>query len=395
MVNIFVSTGEVSGDLQGGLLVRALRQQAQARGWDLTLTALGGEQLANAGAQLLANTAAIGSVGLTESLRFILPTWQIRQRVKRYFQEHPVDLLILIDYMGPNLGIAADVRRAFPHIPIIYYIAPQAWVWSPSAKDTQRLVRSMDQLLAIFPQEAQFFAAQGVPVTWVGHPLLDRLAQAPTRWEARAQLGLREDQTVITLLPASRVQEVKSLLPILCQAAQQLQNQLPNVQLLLPVSLEAYREDIRQTLNHYNLQVVLLDGQQTLTAIAAADLALCKSGTVNLEIALLNVPQVVVYKVSPLTRWLAQWLLKFDVAFVSPANIVLGQEIVPELLQERATAANIVPEALDLLLNPDRRQTTLDHYQQLRQALGERGVCERAAQVILDTLSPTVVGQNP
>lgn len=395
MAHIFISTGEVSGDLQGSLLIEGLTAEAQNRGLPLEITALGGDRMAGAGAELLANTAAIGSVGLTESLRFILPTWQIQRRVKAFLKERPVDLLILIDYLGPNLAIARYARRVYPQLKIFYYIAPQAWVWSPSAGDTQRLVAVMDHLLAIFPQEARFFREQGVSVTWVGHPLLDRLQGAPPRLTARDKLGLSAEKTAITLLPASRIQEIHTLLPLLAESAGQLQAQLPQVQFLLPVSLPAYRDKIEEILKPYGLNITLLDGADTLTAISAADLALCKSGTVNLEIALLGVPQVVVYKVSPLTRWVAERILKFDAPFVSPVNIVLQRETVPELLQDNATPDRVAAAALDFLQNPQRRSQLAADYRELRQALGEPGVCQRAAGVILDFLESQTQGNAP
>jgi len=382
-MRIFISTGEVSGDLQGAMLVEALQRQASDRGIDLQIKALGGSRMEKAGADLLSNTAAIGSVGLSESLRFIFPTWKIQQLVKTYLQDNPVDVLILIDYMGPNLAIAEYVRQKFPQLSIIYYIAPQAWIWSPIAKDTQKIVNVTDKLLAIFPEEAEFFKNKGVDVTWVGHPLLDRIAKAPSREIARETLGIAPDQLAVALLPASRIQEIKYLLPVICEAARQLQEKLPQVHFWLPISLETYRDRIEQTVKEYGLNVTLLKGQ-TLEAIAASDLAITKSGTVNLEIALLNVPQVILYRVSPLTMWIARKILKFDVPFVAPPNIVLRREIVPELLQEAATPVGIFQQALDILTNPERRQRILENYQQLKNALGETGVCDRAALEIFN-----------
>ncbi|MEB3160229.1 MAG: lipid-A-disaccharide synthase [Synechocystis sp.] len=384
-MRIFISTGEVSGDLQGSLLVRALKERSRLQDQDLELVGLGGEKMQGAGLTLLANTAAIGSVGLTESLRFILPTWQIQQRVKAYLKENPIDLLVLIDYMGPNLAIANYLRRVYPDLPIVYYIAPQAWIWSPTDKETEQIAAVTDRLLAIFPGEAEFFQQKGLDVTWVGHPLLDRIAKdAPSREQARQALKLTPDQNVIALLPASRLQELRYLLPVICEAARELQNQLPDVTFLLPISLAAYREQIEATLAQYQLNVTLIESRDTLMAIAAADLAITKSGTVNLEIALLKIPQVIIYRVSPLTMWVARRVLKFNLPFVSPVNILLNQKVVPELLQENATANHIVKESLDLLLNGDRRQQIHQDYQTLRQALGEPGVCARAAQVILE-----------
>lgn len=380
-MRIFISTGEVSGDLQGSLLIQALQRLAEERGVSLELIALGGNLMAQTGATLLANTAEIGSVGLSESLRFLWPTWQIQQQVKAYLKKQPVDLVILIDYMGPNVAIASYIRQEFPRIPIVYYIAPQAWIWSPTAGNVRQLVKITDRLLAIFPGEADFFRSQGVNVTWVGHPLLDRIAQAPSRAEARQQLGIDPDQLMVTLLPASRVQELTSLLPVICAAAQKLQQTLPQIQFYLPISLEAYRQRIEETVKAYGLQVTFLPGL-TLAAIAAADLAITKSGTVNLEIALLNVPQVILYRVSPFTMFVARRLFRFDIPFVSPPNIVMQRQIVPELLQEAATPDNIYQESLKFLQQPARREKLQADYQQLRTTLGEVGVCDRAAQEI-------------
>ena len=385
-MRIFISTGEVSGDLQGSLLIQALQRLAEERGVSLELVALGGNLMAQTGATLLANTAEIGSVGLSESLRFLWPTWQIQQRVKAYLKKQPVDLMILIDYMGPNVAIASYIRQQFPDIPILYYIAPQAWIWSPTAGNIRQLVNITDRLLAIFPGEADFFRSQGVNVTWVGHPLLDRIAQAPSRAEARQQLGIDPDQLMVTLLPASRVQELTYLLPVICAAAQKLQQTLPHLQFYLPISLEAYRQRIEETVKAYGLQVTFLPGL-TLAAIAAADLAITKSGTVNLEIALLNVPQVILYRVSPFTMFIARRLFRFDIPFVSPPNIVMERKIVPELLQEAATPDRIYQESLKLLQEPALRQKLQQDYQQLRTTLGEVGVCDRAAQEIFQFLA--------
>jgi len=154
---IFISTGEVSGDLQGSLLVNALKRQASILGLDLEIVALGGDKMAKAGATLLGDTTSIGSMGLLESLPFVLPTLQIQRRAKKYLRQHPPDLVLLIDYAGPNMSLGRYFRRQLPQVPIIYYIAPQMWVWWAFAGDTTRLVDMTDRLLAIFPEEARYF----------------------------------------------------------------------------------------------------------------------------------------------------------------------------------------------------------------------------------------------
>jgi lipid-A-disaccharide synthase len=400
-IRLFVSTGEVSGDLQGALLIQALQRQAQAMGRQLEILALGGDRMAAAGATLLDNTSAIGSMGIFESLPYILPTIQIQRRTKRYLRQHPPDLIVLIDYMGPNLGFCEYLPKHLPQVPVVYYIAPQEWVWGDRWPwgvrlfKSDRIIQATRRVLAIFPEEANYFRNKGGQVAWVGHPLLDRLQAAPDRETARGALGIPADQTAVVLLPASRQQELKYLLPVIFTAAQRLQAKLPQAHFWIPLALEKYRQPIAQAIQDYGLRATILaDPAQgaaaadslTVRAIAAADLAITKSGTVNLEIALLNVPQVVLYRVNSVTAWIMGNLLQFSVPFVSPPNLVQMQPIVPEFLQDDASPENIVQAALDLLLNPDRRQRMLADYQAMRALLGQPGVCDRAAREILSLI---------
>jgi lipid-A-disaccharide synthase len=381
-MRIFISTGEVSGDLQGSLLITALKRQAVAIGLELEIVALGGEKMVEAGAILLGNTSGIGSMGILEGLPYILPTLQVQRQAIAFLKQNPPDLVVLIDYMTPNLEIGTYMKRQLPDVPVVYYIAPQEWAWSISLRRTNRIVGFTDKLLAIFPQEARYFREKGAKVTWVGHPLVDRMQDAPSRQAARATLGIAPEQIAIALLPASRRQELKYLLPIIFQAAQTIQAKLPEVHFWIPLSLEVYRQPIEQAIERYGLRATIISGQQ-MEVFAAADLAISKSGTVNLELALLNVPQVVVYRLSSLTAWIARKILKGSVTFASPPNLVVMKPIVPEFLQEEATPENVIQAAMELLLNPSRRAQTLADYQEMRQSLGEVGVCDRVAQEIL------------
>lgn len=385
---IFISTGEVSGDLQGSLLIEALKRQAALTGVELEIMALGGSRMEKAGATLIADTTAIGSMGLVESLPFVVPTLKIQRRAKEYLRQNPPDVMVLIDYMGPNLSIGNFMKHQLPQVPVVFYIAPQDWVWSASSlvpRDTMTIVEMTDRLLAVFPEEARYFEKKGASVTWVGHPLVDRMQSSPSREEARSKLGIGKDQKAIALVPASRRQELKYLMPIVFEAAQQIQSKLLDNQqtplFWIPLALEIYRPTIEAAIKEYGLKAKLIAGQ-TQEVLAAADLAITKSGTVNLELALLNVPQVVLYKVSKLTYGIGK-LLKFSIPFMSPPNLVVMREIVPELLQEKATVETIVTESMELLLNPQKREQTLHDYQEMRDLLGEVGVCDRAAREIL------------
>lgn len=381
---IFISTGEVSGDLQGALLIEALKRQAVATGYYLEIIALGGDRMAAAGAQLLGNTTAIGSVGIWESLPYVWPTFNIQQKTKQYLRENPPDLVVLLDYPGPNLSIGAFLRRYLPQVPIVYYIAPQTWVWSARQRETSQLVQITDLLLAIFPEEARYFAAHGAKVTWVGHPLLDRMPTFPSRSQARTALGIDPGKTAIALIPASRRQELTYLMPAMFAAAKMMQSQLQDVHFWIPLSREGFREPIQRAIGHSGLHATI--SSQTEEVLASADLAITKSGTVNLELALLDVPQVVLYRVSPITAFIARKLLNFAILFMSPANLVEMKEVVPEFLQEEATPEAIFSAGMDLLVNPVRQQMLAD-YRQMRQSLGTPGVADRAAIAILQMLS--------
>ena len=385
LMRVFISTGEVSGDLQGAMLIDALQKQARAREIDLEIVALGGDRMAAAGAKVIANTTTVSSVGFLEALPFILPTLKIQQKTKYYLKNNPPDIVVLIDYPGSNLIIGNYIRQNFPHLPIIYYIAPQDWA-VPMLGNAPKIAKIVDKLLAIFPEEANYYKQKNIDVTWVGHPLIDRFETSVDRAKARHILGIESEKIIIALLPASRQQEIKYLLPVICQAAKNIQEKLPQVHFLIPVSLNIYRQAIADAVKTYNLSATILE-EKTLEAIAAADLAITKSGTVNLEIALLNVPQVVLYRINPFTAWVARNLLKFSIPLMSPPNLIVKKKIVPELQQEEATAARISQESLDLLENKLKREQMLADYQHMRSLLGEVGVCDRAAIEILQLIT--------
>jgi lipid-A-disaccharide synthase len=380
-MQIFISTGEVSGDLQGAILIKALKQQAAIANIELEIIALGGDRMKRLGAILLGNTTSIGSIGLLEALPFILPTLKLQNITKKYLANNVPDVLVLIDYAAPNIAIGRYVKKNLSQVPIIYYIAPQDWA-VPMLGNAAKLTQFVDKLLAVFPQEANYYQQKGIETTWVGHPLLDRIADTPNRLQSRQLLNITSKQKIITLLPASRRQEIQQMLPIIAEAANLIQQQIPDIHFLIPVSLDIYCQAITEIIQKYQLSATIIKNQ-TLEAISAADLAISKSGTVNLEIALLNIPQVVLYRVHPLTAWLARNLLKIKVPLMSPPNLIVDREIVPELQQESATPHKIAEVALELLSNSTRCDKILADYQEMRSLLGEAGVCERAAKEIL------------
>ena len=288
------------------------------------------------------------------------------------------------------MRLGLRVRRRLPAVPITYYIAPQEWAFSLGDGGTTRLLGFTDRILAIFPEEARFYGDRGAAVTWVGHPLLDTLSELPDRGQARRELGLQPDERLLLLLPASRQQELRYLLPPLAAAAALLQRRCPGLRVIVPAGQSAFEPILATMLARAGVEATVLpaveaDRMRPLLC-AAADLALNKSGTVNLELALRGVPQVVAYRVSRPTAWVARHLLRFRVDHISPVNLVLGERLVPELLQDELTPEAVVEAALPLLNGATARAEVLEGYGRLRCALGEPGVTRRAANAILDSL---------
>lgn len=282
------------------------------------------------------------------------------------------------------MAIASYLKQKFPKIPIIWYIGPQFWVWTPLGQDVNQLVAVTDKLLAIFPEEAKFYQDKGLSSSYVGHPLVDRIKNAPTREEARKKLGIKEEEKMVVLLPASREQELKYLLPVMLESVKKLQIKIPSAHFYLPISLPKYRTKIEKLITEYKLNINLFEGE-TLEILAAADLAITKSGTVNLELGLLKIPQVVIYKVNAFTIWAARKILRFSIPFMSPVNLVLMREIVPELLQEKATPENIFNLSLDLLFNKSAQEKLQSEYQKMINTLdnGVDCVSDTVAQEVL------------
>jgi lipid-A-disaccharide synthase len=381
---VFISTGEVSGDWHGAILIEGLRERAALRGIELEIVGLGGDRMAATGIKVLGNTVGIGSIGIVEALPYVLPTLKLQRDAKKWLKTAPPDVIVLIDYMMPNQSMGHYAKHTLK-IPVIYYIAPQEWVWSYNDKNTRAIADFTDKLLAIFPQEAVFYEKQGTNVQWVGHPFVDLMARIPDRMEARKQLGIANDDLVVTLLPASRTQELRSVMPIILAAAKIIQTKLPHVKFWLPLSLERYRPEVEKLLDEYGIKATIISAKSQI-AISAADLVLSKSGTVNLETALLNVPQVILYRVSDVTAWIARHILKLKLPFISPVNLVNMESVVPEFVQTDAIPEAIAECALDLLINPLARQTMLDGYAKVRESLGEKGAINRVADSILDYL---------
>ena len=387
-MRLLISTGEVSGDLQGSFLVKALIEEAARRSIEIEIFALGGYRMQAAGAKLISDTTSIGAIGFWEALPFIFPTLKAQSKVDKFLKQQPPDSVVLIDYMGPNIRLGNKIRKISKDIPITYYIAPQEWAWRLGEGGTTDLIGFTDQILAIFQAEAKFYSDRGGSVKWVGHPMLDTVSLLPERNDALKELGLNTDSKVLLILPASRKQELRYVMPTLVRAAALIQKKDPSVVVVIPAAQKSFEAKIKECLSKNNVIGKIIPAKDTdkLKPIlfSAADIALGKSGTVNMELALNFVPQIVGYKVSRVTAFLARHILRFNVDHISPVNLLLEERLIPELVQKDFNSFNIAKVAIELLENNETRDIMQNGYTRLRQILGSKGVTERAANEILD-----------
>lgn len=373
MPTIGLFAGEVSGDLHGAHLARALVERLP----QLTLAGIGGPQMAAAGVTIWADVTAHSAVGLTEQLPHVWPVLRAYKLARERILAARPDALVLIDYQGANVPLARWARAQ--GIPTIYYVLPQEWLWGLPG-GARKVAEAADRLLAIFPREATIYAAAGGHVRHVGHPLMDMLAPV----EAGTTPG-----ATVALLPGSRAQELRALLPVFLAAARRVLAARPEARFVLPVSSPRYQKLVEDAVARAGLPVRVMAGRSA-EAIAAADVVLAASGTATLEAAVLGVPCLAAYRVSPLTALLAKRLLR--VPHVSLPNIVAERMVIPEFLQQQAAPGPLAEAVLKLLDDPRAREAQREGLAEVRARLGGPGAIARAADAVLETagLAPIV-----
>ena len=387
---IFISTGEVSGDLHGGLLSKALFDEARKHSINLEIYGLGGEKMKNEGVNIFQDTTSISAIGIWESIPLILPMIKIQKKFIKSIAEYRPSCLILIDYMGPNIKIGTKLKRSRNNFPIYYYIAPQEWAWRIGNNRTTNLINFSDKIFAIFKQEAGFYRRRGGNVFWVGHPMIDLTKKLPSKKDSRTILKLRANQNILLLMPASRPQELRYILPTYLKTAKKLQLRYPSLIVYIPSCRRVFDERFRKGLEKYGIKGKVISQQDNSELkpyiYSLTKLALCKSGTVNMELALYGIPQIVGYKVSRVTAFIAKRILNFKVKFISPVNLLLKRLVIPEFVQRNFNENKIFHKACRLLDLKLEKSKMKKGYTLLRKELGEKGVVERAAKEIINSI---------
>lgn len=371
MPRILIVTGEASGDLHGANLATAI----QALRPDARLFGVGGARMKAAGVELVHGIERLDVIGLLgfAQVRAVARTYRALSRLLR---REPFDVVVLIDNPGLNLRLSRVAARAGHRV--VYYIAPQVWAWHPGR--IRQIARTVRRMLVILPFEEGLFRSAGIPCDFVGHPLLDAMAPSYDRVELRKRFGLETDAPVIGLLPGSREKEVRSLLPVMLEAAQHLRHSYPGIGIVVAQASSIPNGCITTLAEGSGLEVRVIRDQPN-EVMAVSDLLLVASGTATLQAAVIGTPMVIVYRLPWLTYWIARCLVTVDC--IGLVNIVAGRRIVPELIQHEAIPERLYEEAARLLRDRAACDEMRAALRAVRQSLGEAGASRRAAELVL------------
>jgi lipid-A-disaccharide synthase len=378
--SIMLSAGEASGDLHGGTLCRALRELAPG----VRLAGMGGAHMAAAGMEVIVDPTGEAAVGTSEVVGRVPALYRAYRAMGRRLLADRPHALVVIDFPEFNLRLARRARRA--GVPVVYFIPPQLWAWR--AGRVRQMARRVRRVLAVFPFEPPLYERARVPVTFVGHPLLDVLPLDLTRDEARRRIGADPGHSLVGLLPGSRPGEIERLLPSMLDAARRLAAADGRRRFVLGLAPTVAREQVATILREAGRGIppIELASGRTYEVMAAADTLLIASGTATLEAALLGAPMVICYRVSRLTELIARALTR--VRWIGLPNLVSGRAVVPELIQGQVTGARLAGEAARLLDDPVAATAQRAAFKDLRARLGEPGVGRRAARAVLETARP-------
>ncbi|MCB1036580.1 MAG: lipid-A-disaccharide synthase [Acidobacteria bacterium] len=368
--SLLLVAGEASGDLHGARLLSALRRRVGA----LRAFGLGKEELQREGLELVSEES-FAVVGLWEVLKVYRRAKAVFRQVLAEVDRRRPAAAVLVDFPEFNLRLARELKRR--DIPVIYYISPQVWAWR--RRRVHQIARRVDLMLVLFPFEQDFYRSHGLEVRHVGHPLVDEVPVLPQAWDGDRR---PEEPFRLALLPGSRSSEVKTILPRMLGAVELLAKEL-KIETFLVRAATIPRETLEEYLRACDAPVEIVEGDR-FRAVAGAHLALCASGTATLETGLLGTPLLVLHHLAPWTYLLARVMVKLS--HFSLVNLVLGEGVVPELVQEKAEPAHVASLAAKLLRDPAAIEVMRRRLAELRSRLGQGGASERAAEAVAEYL---------
>jgi len=382
-LRVALVAGETSGDLLGAGLIRtltALRPGSRFEG-------IAGPQMVAAGCTALWPAERLAAFGFADVLAHLPDGLRLRRALVRRLLDDPPDVFVGIDAPAFNLGLEARLHRA--GIPTVHYVSPTVWAWRRYRMRTLR--RGLDLLLTLFPFEAEFCRQHGLQAAFVGHPLAEAIPFASDRGAVREALGL-PDAEYVALLPGSRGGEIRHLATTFLDTAAWLVERRPGIRFLLPAATPRLRERLQSLLDERPaLPLTLLDGQAR-DALVIANAVLTASGTATLETLLVKRPMVMAYRLAPLTYHLSRPFVR--VSHFALPNLLAGERVVPEFIQDAATAGRLGPAVLELLDNPDARAAQVDRFAELHRQL-RRGADQQAARAVAALVDARRDGSRP
>ena len=377
---ILISAGEASGDMYAARLAAALRARA-----DVELFGMGGPRMREAGVELVAGCEEVALVGILEVVRKLPALNRVWNRLLGEVRRRKPALAILTDFPGFHLRLSRTLKRQ--NVRTVYFVCPQFWAWRPWRANLVR--RRFARGLCIFPFEADWYRARGVPAEFIGHPLVGHVAAKKSRREFAAAHGLDAGRPIVTLLPGSRSSEIAQHMPTLIEACRLILEKHP-AQFVLALAPGTTAAQVARYL-HLRPQVRLCVVEEaTYDALGAADLAIVTSGTATVEAALMDTPMIVVYRLAPITAAIARLLVLTPM--FAMVNLIAGKRVVPELIQKDFTPERVADEAVRLLGSPQALADMRQGLAMIREKLGPPGATDRAADIIADMLAGTLAG---
>ena len=373
---ILISAGEASSDMYAARLATALRARTGAR-----LFGMGGKRMAEAGVELIADYHQVAVVGISEVLHKIPTVIGVQRKIASEAVRRRAALAILVDSPGTHLGVARRLKNN--GIRVGYFIGPQVWAWRPGR--VRVVKRLIERMVVIFPFEEEIYREAGVPVDFVGHPLVDVVRASMSRTEFAARHGLDARRPIVTLLPGSRRSEIERNYPLIMEACERLSREARSngaIQFVLAAA-PALGSELFAPYARPGVSVTRVEGA-TYDALSAADCAIVASGTATVEAALLGTPMVVVYRVSPTSAFVLKRMVRSP--FIAMVNLIAGRRVVPELIQDQFTSAAVGEEVRKLLESPAARDEMKAGLAEVRTKLGPGGAIERAADIFAGML---------
>lgn len=378
---IFISAGETSGDMHGSNLIREIQKKNPS----IEFYGLGRNKMVEAGLQRIHDMSS-RSVMWLQALKKIPGLWKIFKDCYRFFDKEKPDLIILIDYVGFNLYLAKAAKKR--NIPVMYYISPQ--LWAHGSWRIKKIRKFVDRMVVIYPFEEAFYANGGVSAKYVGHPLFDELNTREIDNVLVEKMKAGEDKTIVSLLPGSRKQEIRRLLPILLEAATVIHEKIPSVKFLLSCSntrnlelIEGIAESFQAANDNKKLSIEIVT-EKISEVIKASSLCIASSGTVVLEIAYYHVPMVIFYRTSPFSYFVAK--PHMNTPYICLVNAIAGKTVVPEKLMYSDDYTWLASHATELLINEEKRQMCIAGLKEITSLIGAPGASEKAADEALSMI---------